>query len=486
MVNIAMIPQVQSILDHRFDQDRVSRSTNAQGSPSPLTFLPIEVWVKIFLLCLPSRETLDEPFDNPRTFEPAAPLLLCQICRSWRRLATSLPDLWCFLRVVVSLGRAHPAPHTVNMWLKNSGRLLLYLSIYQVNNSYSNGYETYKVLELFIMHVARWKEIQFDLAGPPPRCLLPIIKNKTLPLEKFHLNTTGNESVVKTQGLFEIFLHHVPKLTELVVCTIPQDLWREEHGMIPWAQLTSLCVDNVPSVAVTLLMLDKCRNLRHLKVLIPFGENSTLLTSQITNMALHTLNIRAKCDDITAFAQTVVLPALASLQIDTSWQPGSAAYRWPQTALSTLLERSGAYLHKLRISHWRITEGDLLALLDHPAVQSLVELSVIDESPLGHEPFLGKLALKRLTIGDDDSESRAAPLPALEVLEFSGAGALWAVDENTLMYMIMSRRCRYTQLNLRLRSFKMRGCPERWRFSLLRPLEAGGLELDLQSVDVCF
>ncbi|KAJ7827093.1 hypothetical protein B0H13DRAFT_1657130, partial [Mycena leptocephala] len=53
----------------------------------PVLTLPYEITSRIFVACLPS--------DGVRPSPDAAPLLLAQICRHWRKIALSTGELWC-------------------------------------------------------------------------------------------------------------------------------------------------------------------------------------------------------------------------------------------------------------------------------------------------------------------------------------------------------------------------------------------------------
>lgn len=65
--------------------------------------LPVELLIKIFMLCLPSTSTgLCDAMPTPHP--KIAPLLLCQVCRLWRGVARTTPFLWTRL----NLGEVKP------------------------------------------------------------------------------------------------------------------------------------------------------------------------------------------------------------------------------------------------------------------------------------------------------------------------------------------------------------------------------------------
>ncbi|KAJ7859726.1 hypothetical protein B0H13DRAFT_2356019 [Mycena leptocephala] len=59
--------------------------------------MPRDIWEEIFLHCLPVSPDPDTPCYNrksPTSIHLTAPLILLQVCRAWRTVALSLPDLW--------------------------------------------------------------------------------------------------------------------------------------------------------------------------------------------------------------------------------------------------------------------------------------------------------------------------------------------------------------------------------------------------------
>ncbi|KAJ7860505.1 hypothetical protein B0H13DRAFT_1550229, partial [Mycena leptocephala] len=58
------------------------------GILDPMTRLPLEISSNIFVRCLPDR--LDRCVASP----DVAPMLLLDVCRSWRKIALSTPSLW--------------------------------------------------------------------------------------------------------------------------------------------------------------------------------------------------------------------------------------------------------------------------------------------------------------------------------------------------------------------------------------------------------
>jgi len=54
--------------------------------------VPIEILTEIFLFCIP-----DDPLNHRQPDTTIAPMLLCQVCSYWRRVALNTPVLWVYL-----------------------------------------------------------------------------------------------------------------------------------------------------------------------------------------------------------------------------------------------------------------------------------------------------------------------------------------------------------------------------------------------------
>ncbi|KAJ3880130.1 hypothetical protein F5051DRAFT_324440, partial [Lentinula edodes] len=79
--------------------------------------LPVEIISEIFLQCLPEVDTLS--FMRPEPHPDQAPLLLTQVCRSWRSIAIATPRLWSTLIINASNGSSSHCEIT-KLWLDRS------------------------------------------------------------------------------------------------------------------------------------------------------------------------------------------------------------------------------------------------------------------------------------------------------------------------------------------------------------------------------
>ncbi|KAJ6578426.1 hypothetical protein B0H19DRAFT_891462, partial [Mycena capillaripes] len=89
---------------------------------SPVRRLPEDVAREIFIACMP---------DSPNSMSPQEPsLLLCHICRPWRRLALATPQLWASLDIIISKkSQSKELAERATCWLSRSGALPLSISL---------------------------------------------------------------------------------------------------------------------------------------------------------------------------------------------------------------------------------------------------------------------------------------------------------------------------------------------------------------------
>ncbi|KAJ7167777.1 hypothetical protein C8R46DRAFT_898531, partial [Mycena filopes] len=94
--SIAELRPVQSRLK-ALEHERGSIQLQLDAAVYPVLTLPVEITSEIFLCCLPetSKYSLRPTFKSPIE----APMLLLQICRTWRAIAISSPRLWTVLHL---------------------------------------------------------------------------------------------------------------------------------------------------------------------------------------------------------------------------------------------------------------------------------------------------------------------------------------------------------------------------------------------------
>ncbi|KAJ6457026.1 hypothetical protein C8R47DRAFT_915790, partial [Mycena vitilis] len=81
-----------AILRHKsfleaLEQKQIEVEIELSGAVYPILTIAPEIISRIFLACLPDHGRVRPSVNKP-------PLVLAQICRQWREIALSLPELW--------------------------------------------------------------------------------------------------------------------------------------------------------------------------------------------------------------------------------------------------------------------------------------------------------------------------------------------------------------------------------------------------------
>ncbi|KAJ7176653.1 hypothetical protein C8R46DRAFT_41507 [Mycena filopes] len=122
----------------------------------PARRLPEDVIREIFLACRPPTH-----FQHPGMSTEEAPLLLCQICRAWRRVAIATPRLWSSLHVdVLRNPKMAEVASATTIWLSRSGILPLSISVESPYCDEPDGTDASVLLASLAMFAGRWGDIR--------------------------------------------------------------------------------------------------------------------------------------------------------------------------------------------------------------------------------------------------------------------------------------------------------------------------------------
>ncbi|KAJ6491815.1 hypothetical protein C8R47DRAFT_1319567 [Mycena vitilis] len=261
--------------------------------------VPVELLELIFRLCLPQSHYI---VPNPLQ----APLLLCQICSSWRKVAILNPHLWCSLSL--NLYRRPGAwKEFMSSWLGRSGDTPLSLSFEgAVNNPYFNDH----IAKVVLKDSKRWRRLRLDV----PSSSLSKLLNTDMPL----LETLEIAAYKTYPGVF-ISSADAPRLRSLVLVgaqTEPKNI----H--VPWDRLTRFHAAMVAlDLDKCLPVLAKCRNLTQCTIQLSLVD--TIQVSQAQNLLpvrmprLRNLFVIGRIDQsaVTTFFANVELPSLDRLEL---------------------------------------------------------------------------------------------------------------------------------------------------------------------------
>ena len=226
--------------------------------------LPVEIITEIFLFCLPVLSDSDRWTVTPSASQDQAPLLLCHVCSLWRRIALQTPALWTSLIMELSLGDslvvlerqsqvtpfwiAQAGGHLVDLWIVTS------IDADDVDKKYSSNF----MIQVVHPRAERIRSLRISSRDVYDICCLlqyqhdedtlphhvwsfPKLEYLTLDLEEY-----PDDDPVLTA------LHSLPKLHTVVLNNVIDFYKLNIH--LPWAQLTSLTIDDIPESLFRVLM----------------------------------------------------------------------------------------------------------------------------------------------------------------------------------------------------------------------------------------
>jgi hypothetical protein len=364
---------------------------------SSLSNLPVEILQEIFFQCLPNLSSIHAlpGFWRQESFasQKNAPLLLCNVCKQWRTVAISSPNLWTTMSVIIRLGVAVPAPDLVSLWLYRSGALPLNLALYQQNESPANRIVTGHILTLFKRHISQWGDIHLELHGYSDHQSFTLNEQAGLLLHKFRLHASQLYPD-QEKDLFTV-LHHAPRLASLHVSRIPDlDLFGGSPIPIPWPQLVHLCLDYVPAVGTALHILNMSPGLETCHMKVDAARGSLLYHSSGLSK-LYALSINLASEFLACFFEQLTLPQLVELTIFV--RGPLEQYGWAQEQFDAFLTRSSCHIRRLEIHDTGMNSLEFTACIQHMGLQALAELIVDDTRGWTWDPFVTQEALRLLT-----------------------------------------------------------------------------------------
>ncbi|KAJ7225056.1 hypothetical protein B0H12DRAFT_1077883 [Mycena haematopus] len=429
-----------------YPQQRQKRTPNAVARHSyPAGRMPRDIWEVIFIHSLPASPAIPTARAHLSTVTTltTAPLFLLQVCRAWRKVALSLPDLWTSLSVVVRNGQAFPPLDVASAWLQRSGDLPLDLVLCQANEAEGNQERADALLALYMCHLPRWREVCLDIANPTYGLALKPSGHLHAPLlETFHLTTCWrmmrNEEI--TLDLLRM-LEGAPRLSSFSVSRLSDLMVSDATTVaIPWTQLVRLDLGFIPSVGACLSIMHGCPKLESCNLIVDPNQGP-LPAAPIVLPSLTALELHIRAGELAALLDHAVLPALRdfTLHLHDAYD-GHAA--WPQAAFAALLARSGCKLARLAVHDTGVQAAQFIECLRHAGVCGITELVIHDSRDWTWDPVITPQLVRLLTVpADDDEDEDGVPreclLPELKALDL-GRGC-WTCPNGLLSAMIESR-----------------------------------------------
>ncbi|KAG6910229.1 hypothetical protein DXG01_012364 [Tephrocybe rancida] len=274
------------------------------------TTVPSDIWQEVFTQCLP-WEDIDSQFLKPST--STAPLLLRQVCRSWRDLADSIATLWSSLSIKVSRDGCIPRADLVSTWLARAHGQPLDISVTLDTRPGPSAFENAELALLSITpFFGTWRHIVV-LLGPfvsldrlgqmIPSTISPYFKS-------FHWDFP--DSYERAAGNLEHIFSHAPQLRDL---NLSSEICANHivDLMVPFTNLTSLTLSNaVFTIQNCCEVLKQCINLTRFQAFLQGQfEMPTFVNKPPTILPnLQTFGISSTSMDIHLVFEAFTFPSL--------------------------------------------------------------------------------------------------------------------------------------------------------------------------------
>jgi len=232
---------------------------------SPVHHLPIDILQEIFASCLPAGH-------NPVVSRHEAPLLLTQVCRNWRNVMLSTPQLWSAIHIPIPsfpidttlhplpgdglssylatlLALVHERMVAIHQWLERSKGSPLSISIFDAGNCPKEVCDL--VLDTIIHFSPRWKHLVLDThscdltrisglaSSQVPQLQSLVVWNEVF-IQNFEMTDTALNSVPLPWSTSEII--KAPRLQEI---SFPQMTENIIEFPFKWSQMTVVSLGSV-------------------------------------------------------------------------------------------------------------------------------------------------------------------------------------------------------------------------------------------------
>ncbi|KAK7014405.1 F-box domain-containing protein [Favolaschia claudopus] len=289
----------------------------------PVLTLPTEVTCEVFIRFLPLCP------DFPPLVGLLSPINFTHICRQWREIALTTPDLWRSINLTRSSLQGHThAEVLVPLWLERSGCLPLRIRAADVES------ESAPILPHIIPHYARLEHLTLSLNDAEPLAAM----KASMPL----LCSLNLWFGVRASDL--IIFPHVPLLRTVIL---------SDYGSpsihLPWVQLTSLSLECIYANRA-MHILRQTAHLVHCGLHFWPMEDDELHDdlSDVTLPRLESLVMDRDSARDMDFFRAIVTPALLSLEISEQFLRSGSS---PTKILETFISKSACQLRELKITN---------------------------------------------------------------------------------------------------------------------------------------
>lgn len=384
---------------------------------SPICRLPIEILMDTFLMVLPNTFV--------RPLKTSAPLLLMQICSSWRAIVLLMPQMWSSLHVTMRKGISKSVAcnivELVNVWLRRSRGCSLSLSLSVCPDIYRPIGGAFKraaleVVASFLRHAPRWKHVQLLIKGSKvftKRIPFEVPSGVTAPmLENLDIRVSEPEHHNIWEPL-NVILNSAPRLHHFSFI-IDIGIWNQKTSIIrpPYSSLTHLDFSSFYSFHDVINILRLSEQLVECNLHLGFHLEGSAKDSSLTNVIhlnLQSLYIHTEFG-LSGVLDHLILPALRCLFVMAGDIFEFNHPTWSQSDLTSFLTRSSCSLEELMLDNLALSESALIECLEQ--TPSLTNIIIHNDSDI----CLGDTILSRLSCHDGQTPSLC---PRLDNMEFT-------------------------------------------------------------------
>lgn len=323
---------------------------------SPIRHLSPELLQNIFVFCLTEFPAMDVT---------EAPLLLGEICKSWKDIVYSTAELWSYVHAVVPLpNRGGPVLETLKEWLSRSGDRPLHISLFADHTAS----DIPDFLDLIISFSSRWERINLVLPSNHFQQLDLSFSERSVLLRHLRCFELGDRLADHTWP--PPFMHPysegdgINPLRLLNLCTNLQHISLRcyqgpFHALLPTSVAAGLYELNVDypqmfnwDLGQLVTFIAECQNLRKLRICASFDGFVPPDSSLITLPALECLIVELWTVSVDpdppshtiSFLNQLSTPSLIHLGLPLVLSVNNAA-----TTLSSLFTRSMCSLRTLSL-----------------------------------------------------------------------------------------------------------------------------------------
>jgi len=287
--------------------------------------LPMELWSRIFLLCLPDTNFV---VPNPRD----SPLLLCRVCSPWRDVAIGTPLLWASLSI--SSQGWNVWKLCLETWLQRSANASLSLDI--SFPTYINPIADRHILQVIFSTAERWRHLRLKMSD----VLLTSMLSSPLPnLHSLEISCDFSLLNLNVDASKAPNLRNISLLTGSIYPHLLQ---------LPWDHLTHLSSKCWLNTTQHISLLRLCPRLEsysmHIVPTHTFPESEPLTHHHLSN-----LQVVAHISIIMGpVLSRLRLPSLSGLEfIVPRESPACGLSCWPKSHVLALIERSSCPLERI-------------------------------------------------------------------------------------------------------------------------------------------